>query len=367
MVQTQVEAARMGMELLERSQRHIAKLQGALDRIDNLNPTPASIHTPRCQVLSEIEDIVDLPYRADRCWEMMEADEGALVPAFEALSLLTGTARNAKLAWQRNNKSAAEVSELSAYLGRVDEVMGRFEERLFGGLLALPGLVELAKERPTLLVDCCRVVELQELLDAEYARVTMAAPAASTSASAASGLGQRRYRSRFFAGLTRGSQERFAPLLEMARACNEPNVTRKIDAEGDLVVSEARDYLGALTRLVRVREGREEEVVDPEELRAIEVFEEEVFDEAAYLDELLSYLYDMTDELAAVYDYAAPCFPPSYDIFNRMFQAYHVQFATVVDELGHRAAEGLSTKGALRVMDWVQKYMDTLRHLGRRI
>ncbi len=54
------------------------------------------------QVLSEIEDIVDLPYRADRCWEMLEADEANLVPAFEALVLLTGTAENAKQAWQRS-------------------------------------------------------------------------------------------------------------------------------------------------------------------------------------------------------------------------------------------------------------------------
>ena len=68
-------------------------------------PTPAANPlTPPpglCQVLSEIEDIVDLPYRADRCWEMLEADDANLVPAFEALVLLIGTAENAKQAWQR--------------------------------------------------------------------------------------------------------------------------------------------------------------------------------------------------------------------------------------------------------------------------
>ncbi|GIM13235.1 hypothetical protein Vretimale_16400, partial [Volvox reticuliferus] len=61
----------------------------------------ATTHGNVKKVLSEIEDIVDLPYRADRCWEMLEADEANLVPAFEALVLLTGTAENAKLAWQR--------------------------------------------------------------------------------------------------------------------------------------------------------------------------------------------------------------------------------------------------------------------------
>ncbi len=52
---------------------------------------------------------------------------------------------------------------------------------------------------------------------------------------------------------------------------------------------------------------------------------QEVFDEAQYLDELLEGLYGTTDELAAVFDYAAACFPPSYDIFNRVFSVYHVQ------------------------------------------
>ena len=57
---------------------------------------------PAClQVLTEIEDIVDLPYRADRCWAMVDEDVSNLVPAFEALVVLTGTCENAKQAWQR--------------------------------------------------------------------------------------------------------------------------------------------------------------------------------------------------------------------------------------------------------------------------
>ncbi|GLC43723.1 hypothetical protein PLESTM_001508500 [Pleodorina starrii] len=366
MVQSQVEATRLGMDLLDRAHRHILKLQGALERIDRLcaecsdlvhhhNKIKllATTHSNVRKVLSEIEDIVDLPYRADRCWEMLQADEANLVPAFEALVLLTGTAENAKQAWQRSNKSAADLSELSAYLARVDDVMRRFEGELFDSHLRLPDFIYLSQERPTLLVDCVRVMELQELLDAEYRRVKMGA------------VPQRRYKDRFFASVTSGAEERFRGLLELAQTCNQPNTTIKYDQNGDLVVSEARDYLGQLTRVVRLVGGREETVVDPEELRGTEVIEEGVFDEGVFLDQLLDHgLYEMTDELAMVYDYTAACFPPSYDIFNRVFQTYHVQFAAVVDCLGHAAAEGMSTKGALRVMDWVQKYMDTLRNLG---
>eukprot|EP00198_Chlamydomonas_reinhardtii_P014261 XP_001703598.1 component of the exocyst complex [Chlamydomonas reinhardtii] len=342
MVQSQVEATRLGMDLLERAHRHITKLQAALDRIDKL--------CAECADLVHHHDKIKL--LALTHGNVKKADDANLVPAFEALVLLTGTAENAKQAWQRNNKSAAEVSELAAYLARVDEVLVRFEQLLLGQHLRLPGLITLAQERPTLLVDCVRVMELQELLDSEYKRVKMGS------------VQQRRYKDRFFAGLLKDAEGRFKPLLKIARACNKPNMIISYDINGDRIVSEQRDYLGALVKLTRLVNGEEEVVDDPEELQHIDIIQEEVFDEATYLDELLNGLYDMTDELAAVYDYVAPCFPPGYDVFNRCFQTYHVQFSVVVDVMGHGAAEGMSTAGALRVMDWVQKYMETLRNLG---
>ncbi len=59
------------------------------------------LYTSCSQVLSEIEDIVDLPFRAQRCAELLGADDAHLVPAFEALVLLAGTAEAAKQAWRR--------------------------------------------------------------------------------------------------------------------------------------------------------------------------------------------------------------------------------------------------------------------------
>ncbi|KAG2492926.1 hypothetical protein HYH03_008836 [Edaphochlamys debaryana] len=364
MVQTQVESTSSGMDLLEKARRHIAKLQAALDKIDRLCAECADLvqhhdkikllaltHGNMKRVLSEIDDIIDLPYRAERCWELLMEDDANLVPAFEALTLLTGTAENAKQA-RRNTKVAAQAGQILDYLTKVDEVMVAFEELLFDQHLKLPGMVELAQERPTILVDCVRVIELQELLDAEYRRVKMGA------------VPQRRYRDRLFSGLVRDAEARFGELLEMAQQCHVPNDTVKYDQNENPIINETRDYSGALTRVTRLVGGQEETVTDPDQLQGIEVTEEEIFDEDKYLDELLNGLYDMTDELAAVYDYAAPCFPAEYDIFNRIFQCYHVQFAIVVDVLGHAAADGMSTKGALRCMDWVQKYMDTLRNLG---
>jgi len=37
----------------------------------------------------------------------------------------------------------------------------------------------------------------------------------------------------------------------------------------------------------------------------------------------------LESELAEAYDYVSPCFPPHYNIFDSIFQMYHVQFAQV--------------------------------------
>lgn len=61
-------------------------------------------------------------------------------------------------------------------------------------------------------------------------------------------------------------------------------------------------------------------------------------------------------DLAMVYDYVAPCFPPSYNIFESMFQLHHVHVATVIDTLGQYANK-LSNGGALKIMEFIRKYM----------
>lgn len=45
-------------------------------------------------------------------------------------------------------------------------------------------------------------------------------------------------------------------------------------------------------------------------------------------------------ELAEAYDYVSPCFPPHYNIFDSIFQLYHVQFAQVSHRAGQLGLEG---------------------------
>lgn len=66
------------------------------DQIKVLSLTHANIS----KVLAEIGDIVDLPSRAEMVLSLLD-DPANILPAFEALTVLEGTAENAKAAWNR--------------------------------------------------------------------------------------------------------------------------------------------------------------------------------------------------------------------------------------------------------------------------
>lgn len=66
------------------------------DKIKVLSMTHANLQ----KVLAEIEDIVVLPSRADMVLGLMD-DPANLLPVFEALTVLEGTAESAKQAWNR--------------------------------------------------------------------------------------------------------------------------------------------------------------------------------------------------------------------------------------------------------------------------
>eukprot|EP00882_Tetradesmus_deserticola_P028569 GHRQ01031833.1.p1 GENE.GHRQ01031833.1~~GHRQ01031833.1.p1 ORF type:complete len:185 (+),score=92.86 GHRQ01031833.1:43-597(+) len=82
----QVDAARYGLQLLDKSHRHIAKLRLCIDRIDELCGECATLvenhdkiralshaHRNVQQVLEELGDIIDLPMRAAAVEELMNA------------------------------------------------------------------------------------------------------------------------------------------------------------------------------------------------------------------------------------------------------------------------------------------------------
>ena len=197
---------------------------------------------------------------------------------------------------RRNAKAKSELGELESYLSRVNTVMGRFEERLFG---VLRGFIALAVDRPTLLVDCVRVIELQEALDAQYGRVRM-------------GYKPKAYKERFFRDLVRATDARFEALQDYARTCGTHNkkvgrggvcarVLRlelceaagpiallsmtlckhsflgpqiKYDQDGDPVIAEERDAKGGLSRVVIQKGVEAVDIRDKDALKKVKVIEE---------------------------------------------------------------------------------------------
>lgn len=68
-------------------------------------------------------------------------------------------------------------------------------------------------------------------------------------------------------------------------------------------------------------------------------------------------------ELAEIYDYVEPCFPPTFKIFPTIWARYHLQFASMLDALGLRASN-ISNRDILSIVKWIEDYLETLRGLG---
>ncbi|KAF6256967.1 exocyst complex component Sec6-domain-containing protein [Scenedesmus sp. NREL 46B-D3] len=120
---------------------------------------------------------------------------------------------------------------------------------------------------------------------------------------------------------------------------------------------------GADGRRALRRTGRRLPGATDAELAVMQIREEEMFDEVMWLETLLGGCGALEAELAEAYDFVAPCFPPHYNIFDAVFQMYHVQFAQAMDAVG-QVSQALSTAGQLRLMQWVCGYQQTLRGLG---
>lgn len=83
----------------------------------------------------------------------------------------------------------------------------------------------------------------------------------------------------------------------------------------------------------------------------------------ARVTEILSAADEFVAQLADVYDYVAPCFPPSYRIFGAVVGEYHRQLGSMLDFVG-LCGDNLANSDILKVMAWVNAYQDSLAGLG---
>eukprot|EP00879_Flechtneria_rotunda_P016718 GHRR01017495.1.p1 GENE.GHRR01017495.1~~GHRR01017495.1.p1 ORF type:complete len:522 (+),score=162.17 GHRR01017495.1:359-1924(+) len=359
----QIEAAKYGLQLLDKSHRHIAKLRQCIDKIDHLCAECSTLvenhekiralshaHANVAQVLEELGDIIDLPSRAAAVGDILASgDDGSFVAAFEGLTLLEGTANNIKEAWRRNAKKKADLGELAQYLTQVFNAMTMFERRLWS---LARNYHALAQQQPRMLVDIARIVEMQEQMDAHYI------------ATKATYVRPRHYKERLMLEMEAAASRRFAPLQALCGQHGQHNTKVKYDQDCNRVLTEARDYLGTLTDVERCdTSGRPLPGATDAELAMLQIREEDVFDEGLWLEALLGGFAALETELAEAYDFVSPCFPPQYNMFDSIFQMYHVQFAQALDTVG-QVSPSLSTAGQLKLMQWVCGYQNTLRGLG---
>ena len=81
------------------------------------------------------------------------------------------------------------------------------------------------------------------------------------------------------------------------------------------------------------------------------------------IDEVLEVANSVAADFTDIYDYSAPCFPESYNIFNFMMKAYHKGFGKMIDSIGEYSAI-LSNRQILSVISWITQYQGFIESLG---
>uniref|UniRef100_A0A804PNB3 Exocyst complex component Sec6 n=1 Tax=Zea mays TaxID=4577 RepID=A0A804PNB3_MAIZE len=309
MVAEQVEQAHAGINALALSQETINKLRENFIDIDKL--------CQECQTLIENHDKIKLLSNARNNLNTTLKDMGGmmsisveaaaardslsndkeLIHTYERLTALDGKRRFA-LAAASSHKE--EVGRLREYFEDVDRTWETFEKTLWSHI---SNFFKLSKESPQTLVRALRVVEMQEILDQQVAEEAAEAEGAGAMATITN---QRRTANRKGAGATvtprKGTQEK-----------------SKVQGKG---------YKDKCYESIRM---------------AVEARFNKLLTELVFVEDLMEALEEakaIGDELGDIYDYVAPCFPPS------------------------DRANDIQNINILKVTGWVVQYQENLIGLG---
>mmetsp|Transcript_19085 Transcript_19085/g.53180 ORF Transcript_19085/g.53180 Transcript_19085/m.53180 type:complete len:779 (+) Transcript_19085:187-2523(+) len=316
-IQGHVDAAKSGMEQLQKSQVTLSSLQATFAAIVDLCAECdrliehqekirllSTVNTNLTRVVQDVEGISAIPAKANCAIDLLNNNQ--LAEAYQELAELESMSKAAEAAMQSRTTSpslAARSGDLEVYFKKVQETSKEVEVRLWK---TLRDFVALGKQNPALLVSVVRIIEMQEIVDAQQAGKR-------------DGGAGKGYREKALSQMASAVADAFAGLLEQ---CSMLSNTLPAAADSD------EDDVTTVT----------------------------VNDVLAHADELLGHMAD-------VYDYVTPCFPPDYAIFEEIWSNYHRQFGSMLNMIGSKA-DDLGNSDILRVLGWVTTYTDTAANLG---
>lgn len=308
-VTAQVEATRAGLDMLSRAHAALLRLRENFARIDQL--------CAECEQLVDCHDKIQLlsmvHYNLRKTLQDVEAIAALPVEAAEAEEMLQNDTNLLQvyeclaLLEGTSLKAQAAIESGTQVNLREAQSLGTYFQRVkqtmgrFEERLwsIVRGFLLVSRRNPRLLVTALRVVEAQEGVDARLV---------------AAGQGS-------------------SPLRKFWRR-------RCLLQVGNAVQDGVAPLLARCSQLVAAGSNTDQRVT-----------------------EILAEADGFVAQLAEVYDYVVPCFPPHYAIFDTVWGHYHRQLGSMIDFVG-LCVDNLANSDILKVVSWVSAYQDALAGLG---